>query len=288
MSEKSPSKSGKGDSVRGVKCFLLAFSLLILTACDQSIPASVILTGNSEQNEGGENTAVTSATEDEGTGTAVSAEAAKSDDAENANPPSEKSKVRVVLVGDSRAYNLATVVCGLEENDEGVIIGPMGNDYVICAGNQSFDWMTEHEREIDEQAAENTAIVIGMGVNKCQPFKGETVDEFAERYSSQYADWLNKKAELWESKGARVYFCSVNPIGDRKAMNYGYEIRDEYVRRFNEAVVPKLKDNVGYIDTYSQVYDILASGKGTDDGLHYHGYVYEIIKDYIWQVVNKQ
>ncbi|MDE7281207.1 MAG: hypothetical protein K2N36_05655, partial [Ruminiclostridium sp.] len=193
-----------------------------------------------------------------------------------------------VLVGDSRAYNLATLVCGLEENDTGIIIGPMGNDYVICAGGQSFDWMTDHEREIDEQAAENTAIVIGMGVNKCQPFKGETVDKFAERYSTQYADWLNKKAKLWESKGAKAYFCSVNPIGNQKAASYGYEIRDEYVRRCNEAILPKLNDNVKFIDTYSQVYDILASGKGTDDGLHYHAYVCEIIKDYIWQFVNEQ
>lgn len=285
MSKKSLSQSGKGGSVRCVKCLISAFSLLILTACDQSIPASVILTENSQQNEG--NTAADTGQAEE-TVTTVYTGTAGSYNAESGNLTNEKSEVRVVLVGDSRAYNLATIVCGLEENDEDVIIGPMGNDYVICAGGQSFDWMTDHEREIDEQAAENTAIVIGMGVNKCLPFKGETVDEFAERYSTQYVDWLNKKAELWESKGAKVCFCSINPIGDRKAMNYGYDIRDEYVRRFNEAIIPKLRDNVGYIDTYSRVYDILASGKGTDDGLHYHGYVYEIIKDYIWQVVNEQ
>ncbi|MBD5081182.1 MAG: SGNH/GDSL hydrolase family protein [Ruminococcaceae bacterium] len=280
MNKISLSKRVEGDSVRSVrsiKCLILAFCLLTMTACDQSIPASVILTENTEQTES-----------EVGSETAVTAETNISDDAESTDPPSEKSEVRVVLVGDSRAYNLATIVCGLEENDTGIIIGPMGSDYVICAGGQSFDWMSDHEREIDEQAAENTAIVIGMGVNKCRPFKGETVDEFAERYSTQYADWLNKKAVLWESKGAKVWFCSVNPIGDQKAAAYGYEIRDEYVRRFNEAIIPKLNDNVRYIDTYSQVYDILASGKGTDDGLHYHGYVYEIIKDYIWQAVNEQ
>ena len=253
-------------SMRKFKCLLLALSLLTLTACDRSMPVSAILTENPEASDIAES-GIT---------------------AENTIPQNEKSEVRVVLVGDSRAYNLATLVCGLEENDSGIIIGPMGKDYVICAGGQSFSWMSDHEREIDEQAAENTAIVIGMGVNKCQPFKGETVDEFAERYSAQYADWLNKKAVLWESRGAKVYFCSVNPIGDQKAADYGYEIRDEYVRRFNEAIIPKLNDNVKFIDTYSQVYDILASGKGTDDGLHYHAYVYEIIKDYIWQFVNKQ
>lgn len=280
MNKISLSKKVEGDSVRSVrsiKCLILAFCLLTMTACDQSIPASVILTENTEQTES-----------EVGSEATVTAETNISDDAESTDPPSEKSEVRVVLVGDSRAYNLATIVCGLEENDTGIIIGPMGSDYVICAGGQSFDWMSDHEREIDEQAAENTAIVIGMGVNKCQPFKGESVDEFAERYSTQYADWLNKKAVLWESKGAKVWFCSVNPIGDQKAAAYGYEIRDEYVRRFNEAIIPKLNDNVRYIDTYSQVYDILASGKGTDDGLHYHGYVYEIIKDYIWQAVNEQ
>ncbi len=262
-------------NLRRVKCFLTAFLMLSLTACDQSIPASVILTEGSGQNEG----EITTAEETEiGTDGGL----------EEGNLPNGDLGTRVVLVGDSRVYNLATLVCGLEENDDGCIIGSMGSDYVICSGGVGYKWMVEHEKDIDEQAVNGAAIVINMGINGCEPLSGETLDQFAERYSSLYADWINKKAEYWESRGAKIYFCSISPVNDEKAKEYNYNVRNEYVRCFNEAIVPKLNDNVGYIDTYSAVYDILAAGKGTDDGLHYYKYVYEEIKGFIWQTVNEK
>lgn len=191
---------------------------------------------------------------------------------------------KIVLVGDSRTYGLAITVGGLPTNENSEIIGAMGSDYVICKGGMGYDYMTSHVSDIESQLGEDVAVVIAMGVNGCEPHSGENVPTFAERYANQYADWLNDKATTWASKGAKVYFVSVNPVNDDKAKGMGYTIKNEYVKAFNEKIKGKLK-NVGYIDTYSQLESGILSGTGTEDGLHYTQTIYETIKNYIWKVV---
>lgn len=279
---KDKGKNRRKNSIR-VKCFLMIFLLLpALTACAPSVQTSVILQETESQADG-EN-----ASPEETAVTAINTEASTDIHSENSNSPNNDSSIRLVLVGDSRTKNLAAMIYGLDETSDGCIIEPMGSDYVICSGGVGYKWMLEHEKDIDEQAVSGSAIVINMGVNGCEPSSGETADEFAERYSSQYADWINRKAAYWESKGAKTYFCTVNPVDDEKAKKYNYTVRNEYVRRFNEAIALKLNDSVGYIDTYSAIYEILAAGNGTDDGLHYYKYVYEEIKDCIWQTVKEK
>lgn len=191
---------------------------------------------------------------------------------------------KIVLVGDSRTYNLAITVGGLQGNDANEIIGSMGLDYVICKGGQGYDYMVNHLSDIESHLSQGTAVVIAMGVNGCEPSGSEDTDTFAERYSNKYATWLNGKAAEWKSKGVSVYYVSVNPVNDDKLSQYGYTLKNEYIMAFNTSVKSKLS-GVGYIDTYSQVSDKILSGEGTEDGLHYDGATYGVIKDYIWKVV---
>ena len=197
------------------------------------------------------------------------------------------SSNKIIYVGDSRAYGMGLSVGGLSDTDSNTIIGPWGDDYLVAKGSMGFAWMTADAQVsvIEAQITEGSTVVIAMGVNGCGPNTGETTAAFAERYSNQYATWINNKAKEWKEKGAETVFVSVNPVNETVEAEYGYTVKNEHIEAFNAKMKQKLKD-AGYIDTYSVIKSDVDAGKtGTFDGLHYTTEVYTKLKNYIWSAV---
>lgn len=109
---------------------------------------------------------------------------------------------KIIIVGDSRVEIMAIDYRygNMERNPKGFYCGnfngALSGYYVFAQGGAMFDWMDENITRIDEWIDEGTAIVIAMGVNGCQTLKKqdgtgyESLDEFADRYSSLYGNWI--------------------------------------------------------------------------------------------------
>ena len=75
----------------------------------------------------------------------------------------------------------------------------------------------------------------------------------------KYAETVNAKAAEWVSKGASVYYVSVNPVWENPYTT------EEQVTTFN-STMPSLLSGVGWIDTHSW---LITNGYRVVDGLHY-------------------
>lgn len=216
---------------------------------------------------------------------------------------------KIIIVGDSRVEIMAIDYRygNMERNPKGFYCGnfngALSGDYVLAQGGAMFDWMDENITRIDEWIDEGTAIVIAMGVNGCQTLKKqddtgyESLDEFADRYSSLYGNWIVQKSKEWKEKGAITYFVSVNPVDEVCAGSWGYNMKNSEIEAFNKRMKKIISDyDIGYIDTYSEVYNWVTKlhetcgfyqsgtykGKLLSDGVHYDQ---SSIADKIWSVV---
>lgn len=155
------------------------------------------------------------------------------------------SATNLIFVGDSRTVGMHSAVGG--------------ND--IWSGEKSagLDWMkSSGVPNIEANIGNGSAVIILMGVNDLyQP--------------ANYISYINEKASVWSSKGARTYFVSVNPTeGSYSTLN-----RD--IDSFNQQLKKGLS-NVSYIDTNSY---LKSNGYSTQDGLHYTNDTYNKIYNYI-------
>ena len=195
----------------------------------------------------------------------------------SSNGNSGSSNKNILLIGDSRTVQLGTTVFGMSHNtgSDGlpVIKDKTDNgDYLYCKGSIGLSWMKSEESGIDSKVSGNTAVVINMGVNDCASSSS----------ASEYISYINSKVDTWTGKGADVYFVSVNPINDRLARNNGYGVTNKNVTDFNKEVKNGLNSAVKYIDTYSEVKNLVIDKSETSDGIHYNTVVYEKIKSVIW------
>lgn len=209
---------------------------------------------------------------------------------------------KIILVGDSRVEIMALdpQYGNMEKNSDDLYCGKFGalsEDYVLAKGGAMFDWMDENISQIDEWIDDGTAIVIAMGVNGCNRLEDESLDEFADRYGGLYGNWIIEKSKEWKKKGAVTYFVSVNPVDDVCVESWGYDVRNAEIEVFNKRIRKMISDyEIGYIDTYSEVYDWVTKLHETDgvyqsgsykghtisDGLHYGQ---GSIIDKIWKIV---
>ena len=152
----------------------------------------------------------------------------------------------IIFVGDSRFVQM--------KNSAGK------NPYTwIAATGQGYKWFNETAvAKIDDCVGNGSKIVINLGVNDLGN-------------AQKYLTLVNTKAEEWTSKGATVYYSSVNPVSE-----YRY-ITDEQVTNFNSQLQSGLSENVHWIDSHSYLNSI---GYKLVDGLHYNNETYRNLYAY--------
>lgn len=152
----------------------------------------------------------------------------------------------VIFIGDSRTVQMKAAV---------------GEDNNIwsCKGAMGLAWMkSTGVPAIESKIGPSTSVCILMGINDMIYISAE-----------DYAEYINSKAAVWLTKGASVYFVSVNPVS---RLGYGI-ITNQKIEVFNQKVRSLLMNGVGYIDTYNQIIDNFVA----PDGLHYDNTTYKNI-----------
>ena len=110
----------------------------------------------------------------------------------------------------------------------------------------------------DAIVGKGTKVVICLGVNDTG-----NIDN--------YANLVNAYAAVWAQRGAKTYFCSVNPVWENPYRT------EEQVKAFNSAMPGKLA-GITWLDTHSW---LETNGYRLVDGLHYDGNTYINLFNYI-------
>lgn len=166
---------------------------------------------------------------------------------EEVKPVTEvKAVAGVIFVGDSRTVQMQGWVGA-------------NNCTWIAENSRGYTWFTEKAiPRIDSCVGNGSKILINLGVNDPGNIQN-------------YLALVNAKAEEWTSKGAAVYYASVNPVWENPY------VTEEQVRYFNSQLQNGLSGNVHYIDSHSYLESI---GYGLVDGLHYNGETYQNLYAY--------
>jgi len=169
-----------------------------------------------------------------------------------ADPPAGNGKGKVIFIGDSRTVGMHAAV------------GEPANTVWSAKVSMGYDWMVSTGvPNIEGKVSSGSKIVILMGVN----------DFGYNNRAQKYANYINTKAAEWAKKGAKTYYCSVNPVIDSKTSKY---VKNKGIQEFNKAIKPLLK-GVTYIDTYNKI----VNNFGSADGLHYDKTTYVTIYNFI-------
>lgn len=160
-----------------------------------------------------------------------------------------KNYTKYVFVGDSRYVAMEQFA-----NDE---------DIFICESGIGYDFLEEQMDNIVSICDSNTALIIGLGVND--------VNYNSEKYIYK----LNEMAEKME---CQIFYMSVNPIDENKAIARGYQIKSSYIDEYNEKLKNELNSNIIFIDTNEY---LTQTGYLTEDGLHYTDETYAKIYFFI-------
>lgn len=161
---------------------------------------------------------------------------------------------KILFVGDSRTTGMHNAV-GDDGNVWSAKIGA-GRDWMINTGIPN----------IENYVNANTAIVILIGIN-------DVLGSAKPLYT-----YINSKSPAWKSKGADIYFVSLNPVSVGVGNVYGITNAD--VEKYNNDMKSNLSSDVIYIDTYSALKDQIV----ILDGLHYDAESYRKI----YQVITSQ
>lgn len=157
-----------------------------------------------------------------------------------------KDVAGVILVGDSRFVQMKNSV---GEN----------SCTWIAEGGKGYKWFHENAvARIDDCVGEGSKILINLGVNDPGNLRN-------------YLTLVNAKAEEWTSKGATVYYASVNPVWESRY------VTEEQVQYFNSQLQNGLSDNVHWIDSHDYLISI---GYELVDGLHYSKETYRNLYAY--------
>ena len=154
-------------------------------------------------------------------------------------------KSTCVFIGDSRTVSMHTIVDSKYGKD---------NDPHIwsCEVGKGLSWMqSTGVPNVESRISSNTAVVIMMGIND---FKIG---------ASRYAAYINSKSTNWISKGADVYYVSVNPVSPSGNSS---GISNSEIMIFNTQLRNSLDTSIGWIDTYSS---IVGNLKTASDGINY-------------------
>ena len=166
---------------------------------------------------------------------------------EEVKPVTEvKNVAGVIFVGDSRFVQMQSSV---------------GDNPCtwIAESSKGYKWLNENAiARIDNCVGKGSKILINLGVNDPGNIQN-------------YLTLVNAKAEEWTSKGATVYYASVNPVWDNPY------VTEEKVKIFNSQLQGGLSGNIHYIDSHSYLESI---GYKLVDGLHYNSETYQNLYAY--------
>lgn len=157
-----------------------------------------------------------------------------------------KNVAGVILVGDSRFVQMQESVGA--------------NSCTWIAENaKGYNWLNENAvGRIDNCVGKGSKILINLGVNDTKNIQN-------------YLALVNAKAEEWTSKGATVYYASVNPVWENPY------VTEEQVQYFNSQLQSGLSGNIHWIDSHSYLDSI---GYKLVDGLHYSSETYQNLYAY--------
>ena len=165
---------------------------------------------------------------------------------------------RIIFVGDSRFCQMYNYKFG-GSSGEYVNVKDDNGDIWSCKGGEALSWMKSTGiPAIEDELKSGTALCINMGINN--GIQGQ-----AKAIAIQYADYFNANLDKWTSKGAEVYFVSVNPVGQGGGADNYNSIYNSDVKAFNKYVMEYCDSKIKYIDTFSAIYDHFK----TAEGLHY-------------------
>lgn len=156
---------------------------------------------------------------------------------------------KYVFVGDSRYRGMMFMA------DE--------SDVFICENGRGYDFLLEQMGSIKWECDENTALIIGLGVNDSH----YNVDKY-----------LTTLSDMADTMDCQIYYMLVNPVDEAVEEYNGYHVLNENIDIFNERMKNELDERIGIIDTNSY---LLESGFDTMDGLHYTNDTYEKIYNFI-------
>nr|WP_297771229.1 SH3 domain-containing protein [uncultured Butyrivibrio sp.] len=152
----------------------------------------------------------------------------------------------VLFIGDSRCVQMKAAVDG-------------GGCSWICENAKGYVWLNDTAiARADAIVGKGTKVVICLGVNDTG-----NIDN--------YANLVNAYAAVWAQRGAKTYFCSVNPVWENPYRT------EEQVKAFNSAMPGKLA-GITWLDTHSW---LETNGYRLVDGLHYDGNTYINLFNYI-------
>lgn len=190
-------------------------------------------------------------------------------------PATAANKNRLIIVGDSRTYNMCQWV-------------PATNQTVFIAKNgQGYLWFEEEAvNKVTKLVKTGDSIVIWLGVNDYfQNMKGQ--DSW-----KVYADKINNLSEN-EWSGCKIYVASVGYVDRNRMLDYYGKVtrtnitrldgnrKIKGIKEFNESLCKNLSKNITWLDTYEVIgidhsdsnyipEDIWATRtNGQKDGLHY-------------------
>lgn len=157
-----------------------------------------------------------------------------------------KNVAGVIFVGDSRFVQMKNSV---GENP----------CTWIAESSKGYKWFNDTAlARIDNCVGKGSKILINLGVNDPGNIQ-------------KYLALVNAKAEEWTSKGATVYYASVNPVWENP-----YVTEDQVVY-FNSQLQSGLSGNVHWIDSHTYLNTI---GYKLVDGLHYNSETYQNLYAY--------
>lgn len=150
------------------------------------------------------------------------------------NRGAKANPVGVIIIGDSRTNMMHEAV------------GDTGTTF-IAENSKGYDWMIENALpRADKLITKGTKVVFTLGVNDT-------------RNADKYIAKINQKTFEWTSKGAVVYFATVNPVWDNPYTS------EAQVAEFNKKLLAGLQ-GVRIIDTNTY---LKMSGYRMIDGLHF-------------------
>lgn len=171
--------------------------------------------------------------------------------------PSNANITKRIFIGDSRTVQMSGHVTG---NWHGGYVKVEGNDIFICKSGMGLAWMKNTGvPEATKYMSNGTAVIILMGVNDLY-----NLNEYIKYMNNNYSDWT--------SRGAIVYFDSVNPCNGK------YSGHDKKITSFNNGIRQGLSSDIRYIDSNSYM---KSNGFYSYDGLHYNGDTYKSLYNYI-------
>ncbi|WP_207637876.1 SH3 domain-containing protein [Butyrivibrio sp. XBB1001] len=163
-----------------------------------------------------------------------------------ASPAPVAAPAGVLFIGDSRCVQMKAAVDG-------------GGCSWICENAKGYVWLNDTAiARADAIVGKGTKVVICLGVNDTG-----NIDN--------YANLVNAYAAVWAQRGAKTYFCSVNPVWENPYRT------EEQVKAFNSAMPGKLA-GITWLDTHSW---LETNGYRLVDGLHYDGNTYINLFNYI-------